>query len=124
MTLYVIEIPKIQLFGHHGCYNQEKKDGQQFEIAIRITYLSSYDKTNECYDDLEGHLNYTDIGVIVSDIFHAKRYNLLEALSNDIASYIANKYDIKSVNVKIKKFNPDGMNVPYVEVGSQIIKDE
>ena len=122
--LYTIEIPKITLFGHHGCYDKEKENGQQFEIAIYIKYLPQWNKNDNRYDNLQSHLNYVDLENIVSNIFHTKRYNLLEPLSNDIASSITNKYDIKAINVEIKKNNPEGMKAKYVKVGCEITIDE
>ena len=122
--LYTIEIPKIALFGHHGCYDEEKEDGQQFEIAVFIKYLPRLNKDDASdVDNLECHLNYSDVADAVCDIFHSKRYNLLESLSHDIASYIANKYLIESVNVVIKKNDPEGMEVSCVKVGCKITKN-
>ena len=36
---YIVKIPKVKLFGYHGCYNKEKKEGQQFEISIKVVFL-------------------------------------------------------------------------------------
>ena len=122
--LYTIKIPKITLFGHHGCYDEEKENGQQFEITVYIKYLPQWNKNDDRYDNLKSHLNYADLENMVSNIFHAKRYNLLEPLSNDIASSITNKYDIKAVNVEVKKNNPEGMKAEYVKVGCEIFQRE
>ena len=123
MKIYTIEIPEIKLYGKHGCYDKEKKEGQLFEIAVFIKYLPQFNKDADGYDNLEGHLNYSDVELLVSDIFHSKRYNLLESLSNDIASHIANKCLIEFVNVVIKKSNPEGMEVSCVKVGCEISKN-
>ena len=123
MKIYTIEIPEIRLYGKHGCYDKEKKEGQLFKIAVFIKYLPQFNKDDDGYDNLEGYLNYSDIEVAVSDIFHSKRYNLLESLSNDIASYIANKYLIESVNIVIKKNDPEGMEISCVKVGCEITKN-
>ena len=34
---FIITIPKLKLFGYHGCYDKEKEEGQEFEINMRIT---------------------------------------------------------------------------------------
>ena len=124
MKIYTIEIPEIRLYGKHGCYDKEKKEGQLFKIAVFIKYSPHFNKDDDDYDNLEGHLNYSDVEVAVSDIFHSKRYNLLESLSHDIASYIANKYLIEFVNIVIKKNDPEGMETSSVKVGCEITKDE
>ena len=134
MKIYTIAIPKIKLFGNHGCYDKEKKDGQLFEISVFIKYQSRFDeKQRESYDDLSMHLNYSNVVAEISNIFNDHRYNLLESLSNDIASHILDFFGsphtqsciyIKSINIEIEKFNPEGINVSSVKVGCQVSKDE
>ena len=36
------EIPEIRLYGKHGCYDKEKKEGQLFKIAVFIKYLPEF----------------------------------------------------------------------------------
>ena len=66
----------------------------------------------------------------IENHFNRKRYNLLEQLAYNMAQIPASinvperptnpkshlRNNIVSVSVKIKKFNPEGMHVPYVEV--------
>ena len=59
----------------------------------------------------------------VQKVFEKKRCNMLEELTRNIGrsifeNLLCHSYDGKteSVRVSIKKFNPEGMNIPYVEV--------
>ena len=35
-AIYTIKKPQIKLFGYHGCYDKEKKEGQHFEINVKL----------------------------------------------------------------------------------------
>ena len=129
---FIITIPKLRLFGYHGCYDKEKEEGQEFEINMRITIQTKstfYDEP-DLRDSLDNTLDYTWIASQIENHFNRKRYNLLEELAYNMAQIPASinvperpnnpkphlRDNIASVSVKIKKFNPEGMNVPYVEV--------
>ena len=119
MNRYTIKIPQIKLFGYHGCYEDERLNGQEFEISISVSYTTRWEAIDVQYDDLASHIDYSILYKLVLTIFNERRYNLLEALANDIALGIANHYSIGLVNVKVKKLNPAGMDIPYIEVQSQ-----
>ena len=129
---FIITIPKLKLFGYHGCYDKEKEEGQEFEINMRITIQTKnifYDEP-DLKDSLDNTLDYTWIASQIENHFNRKRYNLLEELAYNIAQIPTSinvperlnnpkshlRDNIASVSVKIKKFNPEGMYVPYVEV--------
>ena len=97
-----INIHKIKLFGYHGVHENEKKDGQDFEISISI----KLDKLKKIKDDINSTVDYTEIIDKTIGIFHSKRYNLMESLLNDILDEILSISDIRSVCVSIKKTNP------------------
>ena len=115
-NIYTIKIPQIKLFGYHGCYDKEKKEGQEFEIDIEIVF-----KKNTIYDDwrLENNNDYAKIVSAVQLIFEQNRCDMLEELATNIGNKLFrfDWIDAEEVKVNIKKFDPEGMNVPYVEVG-------
>ncbi len=122
---YTVKIPQIKLFGYHGCYDKEKKEGQEFEINVEVIFKVDVDKHYGYGLMLQE--NIFDYTLIVSDVrkvFEKKRCNMLEELTRNIGrsifeNLLYHSYDGKteSVRVSIKKFNPEGMNIPYVEVG-------
>ena len=123
--IFTIKIPNIKIFGNHGCYRQEKNNGQEFDVSIKIFLERSISLRGN--DTLDSTLDYVDIVNIVRKNFNLYRYNLLEELAIKISQVIFNsiehnkifieeKIKITSLNIKIKKYNPIGMNVPNVEV--------
>ena len=68
---YTIKIPQIKLFGYHGCYDKEKKEGQEFEVGVQVVF-SSRAKDFSCIR-LEDCFDYTKIVLKVREIFSSKR---------------------------------------------------
>ena len=116
---YTIKIPQIKLFGHHGCYNEEKEKGQEFEIEVEIIIVM--DSLFERLNNLGDTIDYSKVESEIKRRFNIKRYDLLEQLTSELATI---PYDldsglageIASVSVKIRKNNPIGMSAPYVEL--------
>ena len=121
--IYTIVIPKLKLFGYHGCYKKEKKDGQEFEINMEICIeadpIREYDAES---DTLKNTIDYSKIENKIKQVFSDKKFNLLETLAVHISNIpyeLATKKiskSIFSVEVIIRKKNPIGMSVPYVEL--------
>ena len=115
---FTIKIPQLKLFGYHGCYDEEKEKGQEFELNMVITI----EPQNS--DGLINTIDYVEIESEIKKTFNDIRYNLLEDLSAkistipyDLTSNTSKLYkEIYSVSVTIRKNNPQGMSAPYVEV--------
>ena len=97
-----IKINKLQLFGHHGIYDKEKSDGQDFEIDIS----AKVSRPKARNDKLESTVDYTEIMSKAVSVFNSKRYNLLETLIDDMFLAILSDKHIKSAEISIKKINP------------------
>ena len=97
-----IKVNKLRLFGHHGIYDKEKNDGQDFEINITVKIKRPKTKN----DELESTVDYTEIMNKVVSVFNSRRYNLLEALMDDMLLAILSDNHIKTAEISIKKINP------------------
>ena len=118
-SIYTIIIPEIKIFAYHGCYEQEKRDGQEFEINMNI----SFHKSNKIHlDNLINTIDYVDVESKVKQFFTENRYNLLETIAFHLSEipyslqFQNNFKSIFSVEVSIRKNNPMGMSVPHVEL--------
>ena len=126
---YTIKIPQVKLFGYHGCYDKEKKEGQQFEINVKVVFLKNNLTMNDKIDSIDNTYDYVEIVKCVREVFDNHRYNLLEELAHDIGTVIYSNNPIKAcpverVVVNIKKYKPEGMDVPYVEVEFKLSSNE
>tara|TARA_B110001454_G_scaffold206294_1_gene216581 strand:- start:158 stop:511 length:354 start_codon:yes stop_codon:yes gene_type:complete len=97
-----IKINKLQLFGYHGVYDEEKNNGQDFEISASL----KIDRPKIKDDRLEATIDYTQIIDKIVSVFNSKRYSLLESLLNDIFLSILSDKHILSADISIKKINP------------------
>ncbi len=116
MKSYKVYLKEIKLFGHHGVLEEEKEKGQNFYIDVAYTYIKE-----DLKDDVEAALDYCQVYFKVKEIFEAKRYKLLENLSQDIGkSLIENFSQIKKVKVKASKLKPSiGGEVGAVSVSAK-----
>ena len=96
---YKYKINKLKLFGYHGVYDNEKREGQYFLISAEFNVNYDIYKLD---DDL---INVIDYKILCDDINEAfkKRCNLIETLIFNIKSYLENKYQGLEFNISIKK---------------------
>ena len=121
--IYTIVIPRFKIFGYHGCYDKEKKDGQEFEVGMEICIESSPIREYDIdLDNLKNTIDYVEIENRIKKVFNDKKFNLLETLASHISNIpyeLATKKmskSIFSVEVVIRKKNPIAMSVPYIEL--------
>ena len=95
-----IRLNNIQLNGYHGVDDDEKKNGQQFEIDIAVyTDLTAAIKT----DNVDATTDYSALYDKVVNVFSASGFNLIESLANQIASPLTDDYCLSGCRVIIRK---------------------
>jgi len=88
-------------FGYHGVMKEESVLGQKFFITVKL-YLST--KEAGLTDDLTKTISYAEVYDRIKKQVEIKRYQLLEALSENIAMEILKDFSmIKGVTVEVKK---------------------
>ena len=97
-----IRLNNIQLYGYHGVYDNEEKNGQQFEIDIEAYKdLTAAIKA----DNVDKTTNYSALYDKVVNVFSSNRYNLIESLANQIASTLTDEFSLSGCRVIIRKPN-------------------
>ncbi len=96
-----ILMKNMSFYGYHGVMAEEKVLGQKFFIdAILFTDT----KKAGTSDSVEDTVSYADAFEVVKDHAQNKRYHLLEALVEQIASDLLSKFDkVKAVEVEVRK---------------------
>lgn len=110
-----INITDLEIYAHHGVFEEEKKLGQKFLISLQLSLCVRKAGLN---DQINATVNYAEICKLVSDTFTCKSYNLIESCAEAIAEKILLKYQmVKDVMIEIKKpWAPIGCIVNYVSV--------
>lgn len=86
------------------------------EIFIDIELFLDLRKTIK-KDNIENTLNYSEVYGSLKNAVEKNKYNLIEAMAENIAKQILNKFAIKKIIVRVKK--PAALsnkNVKYVAV--------
>jgi len=108
-----IKLNNITLFGYHGLYEKEAKDGQDFVISASIKLKKKYINS----DSIDDTVDYVKLIEVIKSVFDKKRYKLIDSLATDIINEILLNSKIKSIVLSIKKINPPiDIDIDSVEV--------
>ena len=72
MNTNTFRIPKVKLFGYHGCYDEEKEKGQEFEVEFEIVVVM--DSLFEGFNSLRDTIDYSKVESEIRRRFNIKRY--------------------------------------------------
>lgn len=96
-----IILKDMAFYGYHGLLKEESVLGQKFFIDIEIETDTKEAGMN---DDFTKTINYAEVYEITREFTEDKRFNLIEALAENIAAEILNRFNIAhSVMVRIRK---------------------
>ena len=89
MTDKVI-VRNLVLFGHHGVYAEEHALGQRFHLDIAVeTDLSAVGQS----DEPRSIINYVRVIEEARVVFASRRFNLIEAIAEQIAAHLLAMFD-------------------------------
>ncbi len=96
-----IILNNLGFYGYHGALKEENVLGQKFFIDIEI--YCDLKKAGES-DKLEYSISYAQVYEIVKRICEKERYNLIEALGENIAIKVLKDFpSIKEIMVRVRK---------------------
>lgn len=88
-------------YGYHGVLKEESILGQKFFFDIEL-YLDT--KLAGITDDMNKSVSYADVYEVAKEITEKRRFNLIEALAENIAKEVLEKFNlINEVMVRVKK---------------------
>ena len=96
-----IRIKELQIFAHHGVYDFETKNGQNFYVnAILYTDIKKAGKT----DELSDSTNYGEVCQFLHDFFTGHTYKLLEAAVEQAAAQLLYQFPmVRGVELELRK---------------------
>ena len=96
-----IILNNLGFYGYHGVLSEEKSLGQKFFIDVEL--LLDTKKAGKS-DDMNQSVSYADVYDVIKDITENKKFNLIEALAENIASEVLEKFTlINQIMVRVKK---------------------
>lgn len=113
-SLDKISLQGINVLGHHGVDEAERKVGQRLAIDVEMVHDL---KAAIEGDDIRKTINYEQVASLVEKVACEQEFLLLESLADEIARQILNRFGPSHVVVRVKKVNlPITTRVQSVEV--------
>ena len=98
----VIRLEGLSVFGHHGARPYEKEAGQRLEVDLE---LEPMDDRAETSDRLADAVDYDRLYQTVRETVEEQSFHLLEKLAATTAAAILERFNVRSVKVRISKQN-------------------
>ena len=98
--MHKIKINNLEVFGFHGVYEHEEKEGQTFYVNLQYIPRENIKVMNDTVSEATDYMN------VISDfieLFNKKRYSLIEILSRDLMNQLIQIYDFIYLKITIKK---------------------
>lgn len=96
-----IIMKNLSFFGYHGVLKEENILGQKFFIDIELYTDLTKAGVSDCVEDT---IHYGEVYNEVRKIVENKRFKLLEALGENIASTVLNEFSkVNEICIKIRK---------------------
>ena len=101
-----IQVKGIKVYGTHGVYDQEKKNGQNFRIDLQIELRKNVlNFENYRSDDFENTINYENLVNLVINVSDSNSFDLIETFAYEILNSFRKYKNISKVTVTVHKPN-------------------
>jgi 7,8-dihydroneopterin aldolase/epimerase/oxygenase len=95
-----IRLTGLTVFGHHGVFEHEKRDGQDFVVDVTIWL----DLTRAvATDDLTETVHYGELAGLAAGIIAGPPRDLIEAVAGEIAETVMARYPVHAAEVTVHK---------------------
>ena len=99
-NLDTIRLSNLIFYAYHGVEESEKQMGQRFEVDVEL-YLELNIAGRS--DQLKDTIDYTEVYQVIEELVLEGEYNLIEALAEDIAQNIVNRFPVAETLVRVRK---------------------
>ena len=95
-----IELRGLTVRGHHGVFDHERRDGQDFVVDITV-WIDLADATAS--DELADTYDYAALAKLAADVVAGPPRNLIEAVGGEIADRVMDDGRVHAVEVVVHK---------------------
>jgi 7,8-dihydroneopterin aldolase/epimerase/oxygenase len=98
MMKTTIELAALEVFGHHGVREDERREGQRFlyDVWVEVGDAGSSDRIEDAVD-------YREVAACVREVSGSRAFHLLEALAAAVADAILERFGVSHVGVRVRK---------------------
>jgi dihydroneopterin aldolase len=113
-----ITLTGLRATGHHGVFEQERIDGQEFVVDV-TAHLSLHDAAAS--DDLAETVNYGELAEKVVAAVASDPVDLIETVAERVAAVVLSFARVETVDVTVHKPNAP-ITVPFDDVAVSITR--
>ena len=114
-----IIISGLKVFAWHGVYEEEKEKGQNFIVNAKLSLDTSLAGES---DSLEDSVDYGKVCLFINDFMRINRFNLLEAVANQMARKIMVRFPMTQ-SVELEVMKPEApIPLPFENVSVKITR--
>jgi dihydroneopterin aldolase len=95
-----ITLTGLRVFGRHGIFEHEKRDGQVFVVDIRAWLDLGAAAAS---DDLKQTLHYGELAHLAAEVVSGEPYDLIESVAGKIAGEVMKDERLNAVEVTVHK---------------------
>jgi dihydroneopterin aldolase len=106
----IVELRGLEVFGHHGAYEEERREGQLFLFDLQLDVGD-----RGAHDDLAQVVDYTRVAAKIRELSDARRFNLLEGLATFVADRLFEQFAPARLELRVRK-RPAGLGVEHSAV--------
>lgn len=95
-----IELTGLRVRGHHGVFEHERRDGQDFVVDV---VLWTDFTAAAASDDLADTVDYGELALLVRDVVSGEPRDLVETVASEIADRVMARTRVHAVEVTVHK---------------------
>jgi len=103
----IVELKGLDVFGHHGAHEDERRRGQPFWFDVELEVGE-----RGADDELAHAVDYTKVAAAIRELSDGREFRLLEALATAVADDLVARFPVEHVVVRVRK-RPAGLPVEY-----------
>jgi dihydroneopterin aldolase len=113
----VLEISGLELFGHHGALEEERRYGRTLLFDVRLEVGDEAGRS----DKLEDAVDYRALVTTVREVSDGHQFTLLEALAREVAAELLRRFPVTCAHVRVRKIGvPLGAPVEWAAASVEL----
>jgi dihydroneopterin aldolase len=97
--MVTVELAGLELHGHHGVEEEERRAGQQFVFDLWL----DVPPRAAVSDRIEDAVDYREVVTLVREVSDGRAFALLEGLAAAVADAILGRFPVERVRVRVRK---------------------
>jgi dihydroneopterin aldolase len=94
-----IHIEQLEVFARVGVPDSERAKAQRLSLNVTL-----WPKTAEPRDEITDTVNYSEVAESLKQFVSQRDHKLIETLAERIAAYLLRQFNLRKVEVEVRKF--------------------